>query len=126
VGIYGSSDQIKFVIDKPDASDPGVSGSLSSSEQFYRFQVNYENHVTDDLTVSLMGAVGKNLELQRIGSLRVDADYTITTLRSDLTYQIGKALALRGGWDILVGQYGANVRAPRPTPDGADPGPLIT
>jgi outer membrane receptor protein involved in Fe transport len=72
-----------------------------------------------------MGSLGQNIEKQHVGQLRVDATYTVGAARGDITYKFGPAFSLRAGWDVVLAQYGADVRVPQPPGIGENP-PLVT
>jgi TonB family protein len=124
---FGSDDKLKLLINDPFAQDPGLGGSLTFGTSFYRGQALYQSALSKSVELSAMVAAGKNALDFSLGTLRFDADITLISTRSELSFRIARGIKLNVGTDFLLGPYDVFVRGPAPPrPGEADAGPLTT
>jgi hypothetical protein len=123
-GIFGADDRFALTFPSGMEGDPGLAGGFDTSSAFWRLQASYENQVTDDLSVSMSAAYGRDAYQLKLGTLNLDNELRSLTVRGQVDYKVASWLKIRGGPDILYYPYDVNIRAPQlPRAGETDPGP---
>lgn len=124
---FGSDDKFKALISDPIANDPGFGGSLTFGTSFYRGQALYETDLSPSVDLRSMIAAGDNVVDFGLGPFKFQLDWTIISVRNELSFKILRGLKLHTGMDFLTGPYHVFIRLPPPPrPGEATPGPFVT
>lgn len=125
MGIFGTDDRFALTFPAGAEHDPGFAGGFDLHMAAWRLQASYENQISDDLSLSLVAAYGRDREKGAFGTLAFDDTLQSVTVRGTLEYAIAPSLKVRAGPDILYYPYDVNIRAPQPPrPGEPDPGPF--
>jgi TonB family protein len=127
VTFMGSDDSFKTILEKPNAQEPGASGSLGLHTAFMRLQTRYANTLANGDKINTVVAFGRdNLDFS-LGSLYFLLDVRTITGRFEYAKKLGKGLSLDMGVDMYAGFYDIHVRLPSPPVPGQPPsGPFST
>lgn len=124
IGFYGAYDALK-VFDE-GSSDVPV-GTVDVSQGFYRVQANYDNQLTDGLTLKLMASWGRDTPNFSVGPQKIASSIYSTALRGELQARVAEWMSVSAGYDIVLSDYTTDLRFPDfQMPGEEDPGPYAT
>ena len=115
---FGTDDELRFVLDKPVATDPSVRGAFKNRTALNRLYAAWDYKISKTLKHHVSVASGQNeLYFALSDALYFDNNVNITTLREELTWTPSKRFSLRGGIDAeaYLGQIA--IKLP-PSPGG--------
>jgi TonB family protein len=124
--LFGSDDRLDILLKNVNTSDPTLGGGVSAHTGFWRGQVRYENKISPETSLRLVGAVGEDFVDFAVGDLY----FKITTYpisgRLELAQKLMTDATMNVGLDMYYSPYTANVRVPPPNPPGQPPpGPVL-
>ncbi len=124
IGFYGAYDEFR-VVDEGDNGEP--SGTISISQGFYRVQANYDNQVSDALTLKLSASWGRDTPKFNVGPEKVESSLYTSALRGEARLRATSWLSVNAGYDVVLIDWTTNLRFPDfQLPGEADPGPYAT
>jgi TonB family protein len=126
LSVFGSDDRLALVLTSPDAKDPGFGGTFGAQSSFLRVQGRVETRVSDALRMTHMASWGTNGESFRGGDNRVETQFQLAQLRSEVRGQVTSKVATTFGLDLLYGHYDVTLILPGATAlEDRAPGPLF-
>ncbi|MCC6647486.1 MAG: TonB-dependent receptor [Polyangiaceae bacterium] len=126
-GLLYARDTFDLVTKRPLADEPAFAGGMSTDSGFWRAILRFDGEPTARARVSTMVSIGPDLQRERLGTLLVDSRIDYLSGRGEATWDATSWLALRAGWDVLLGTYDATLRIPSlPVIGGGEPPPITS
>ena len=114
---FGTDDELRFVLDKPVATDPSVRGTFKNRTALNRLYAAWDYKASKTLKHHVSVATGQNeLYFALSDQLYFDNNVNIITFRDELTYTPSKTFTLRGGIDAEA--YLGQIAIKLPPPPG--------
>jgi hypothetical protein len=124
---FGSDDRLALVVKTVDASDPSLTGGISSHQYFWRMQARYKNKISNDTEVKVTAAFGQDGLDFTLGSNFAHITGYPLSLRAEVSQRLAKGITLDIGTDTLVEPYVVDVEFPPPPTPGMPPsGPFLS
>ena len=120
---FGSNDQLRLVLDRPLADDPGLRGALDNSTMFHSLILSHDWKISPRLRhrVSLGYLYGDSHV--GVGSVAyVDNSWHALALRAEWTWAATDGLDLRLGFDETSAAWQVALLVPNPPKEGNPPG----
>jgi TonB family protein len=122
IAFYGSDDAFRIFNDSPPAGEPAAAGELGLHTAFQRFQLIYDERITQRQRIRWMLAFGHDDLDFNIGNFFFNLNVYSFTNRLEYTNKIFKSLSLNAGLDLNGGQALVSLRLPDQPPPGQPPG----
>jgi hypothetical protein len=118
--VYGSSDELKLILEKVISGDPTLRGTMFEQIQFHRVQLSWDHTAIVDLHASLMG--GYDRYHFQIGTERfIRGNYYTLSGRLDAEWPISNRMKFRFGGAARAWVYDMAHKFPRIPKEGEVP-----
>ena len=122
--IYGFDDVLSVTSARAGAfsSDADAQGDVLTQYNSHRAILNYEEDISDQLTLKVTPSVGADRTMASLGgAFSIDGKTTIFQTRAELAWEPSDAITVTPGLDLLAGPWGFTFRAPLQLDDIDDP-----
>ncbi|MEZ0312123.1 MAG: TonB family protein [Myxococcota bacterium] len=109
IGVYGAYDALR-VVDEGEGDAPV--GTVAVSQGFYRIQANYDNQLTDALSLKLMASWGRDTPNFNVGPQRIASSLYTYALRGELQAKLADWMTVSAGYDVVTVDYATDLRFP--------------
>jgi TonB family protein len=124
---FGSDDMVSILINDVNASDPALTGGISSHQGFWRGQILYRSKLTPDLELRANVAAGQDYVALSLANINVNITEWPISSRIELSNRFSRELTMDLGIDVLYEPYAVFAQLPPPSPPGLPPsGPFLS
>jgi TonB family protein len=121
IALFGSDDRFSILEQSASSSAPTLAGEIGSHTGFWRAQVLYDNKLSKETELRVVGAVGQDYEEFNAGTLFFNLTDTPLTSRVELAQRLSPQLTMNVGIDFYYAPYSASAQFPPPPKAGAPP-----
>ncbi len=125
--VFGSHDEMKFLLNKPPSGDPSLRGDMSMWVDFHRAILKWLQAPTERVNLKLSVAAG--LDRARVG-MGIDRYMNISVpsleLRTEVLWDLSDGLRLAAGLEGGMADFRASMSIPRPPKEGELPSKFFT
>ncbi len=117
---FGSDDRVSIIVSDVNASDPALTGGISSHQGFWRGQVLYRNKLSNDLELRANIAAGQDFfDDQRRRTSTSTSPSGRSRPGSSSPQKITREATMNFGLDLLYSPYAVSAQLPPPSPPPA-------
>jgi TonB family protein len=124
---FGSDDRVSIIVSDVNASDPALTGGISSHQGFWRGQLLYKNKLSDTTELRANVAAGQDYLAISLANINVNVTQWPISTRLELAQKLGRDATMDFGIDAVSEPYSVFAQLPPPSPPGRPPsGPFLS